>query len=281
MCAHDALISPSVCCSSFFGNSAETLAKLSETCARRGMLLQIHSNEHFSEVHDCVLRFGKRPVELLHELGVLGQHVLLHHTTLVSEPEIELLFETNTAARYNPLATVWKGNAVMPALRYAQRGIRFGVGSDTTSADAFRNLLMAEACQQEYALPVADFSCGAAWTWEDAATSIGAAATGGGTDRGSVSPGMAADFLVLDMQRPECMPSHDFEWELVRYYNRDQVAAVVIAGAPVMVSGQPVGWSTDEMVVQGMVSAEKICSQPDIERCHGPSRLYRKSPSVT
>lgn len=275
-CADDPLISPSVCCSSFIGNSPDTLSALSEACASRGILLQIHSNEHFPEVHECVLRHGVRPIELLYKHQVLGPHVLLHHTTLVAEPEIERLRETDTAASYNPLASVWKGNAVMPALRYAQCGIRFGIGSDTTSADGFRNLMMAEACQRiEHALPVADFSCGAAWTWVDAATVNGAAATGG-TDHGPLVEGNAADFIVLDMQQPECLPSHDFEWELVRYYNRDQLAAVVVAGDAVMQAGQPVGWQVDGLREQAMASASKICGQPDIVRCHGPSTGYRR-----
>lgn len=276
-CKDFPLISPSVCCSSFMGNSPETLAALSEACKSREILLQIHSNEHFPEVHECVVRFGVRPTELLHQYGVLGPHVLLHHTTLVSEPEIELIVESDTATSYNPLASIWKGNAVAPALRFAQRGVRFGIGSDTTSADAFKNLMNAEACQRiEHALPVADFSCGAAWTWVDAATTQGADATGANGDHGPLSVGMAADFLVLDMMRPECLPSHDFEWELVRYYNRDQVSAVVINGKPVMYNGQPQGWSVDELVKQALPVAKTITTVDGITRCHGSSDGYRR-----
>ena len=105
----------------FMGNTPETLEKLSALCADRGVLLQIHSNEHFPEVHECILRHSMRPTELLHQHNVLGPHVLLHHTTLVSEPEIDLIIETDTATSYNPLASIWKGNAVAPALRFAQR----------------------------------------------------------------------------------------------------------------------------------------------------------------
>lgn len=275
-CADDEMIAPSVCCSSFMGNTPETLTKLSELCADKGILLQIHSNEHFPEVHEAILRHNMRPTELLHHQGVLGPHVLLHHTTLVSEPEIELIVQTDTATSYNPLASIWKGNAVAPALRFAQRGVRFGIGSDTTSADGFKNLMAAEACQRiEHALPVADFSCGAAWTWVDAATSQGAAATGGAGDHGELVPGQAADFLVLDMMHPECMPSHDFEWELVRYYNRDQVDAVVVNGRLCMANGKPVGWDTEELRQTAMAAAAKITSAPDIQRCHGPSDQYR------
>ncbi|MFK7878165.1 amidohydrolase family protein [Roseobacter sp.] len=275
-CAAHEMIAPSVCCSSFMGNTPETLARLSALCAEKGILLQIHSNEHFPEVHEAILRHGKRPTELLHAHGVLGSHVLLHHTTLVSEPEIEMIIETDTATSYNPLASVWKGNAVAPALRFAQRGVRFGIGSDTTSADGFKNLMAAEACQRiEHALPVADFSCGAAWTWIDAATSQGAAATGGAGDHGKLAEGQAADFMVLDMMAPECLPSHDFEWELLRYYNRDQVDAMVINGRPCMSGGTPVGWETEDLRRAGMAAAVKITSAPDIVRCHGSSDLYR------
>lgn len=278
-CARHPLITPSVCCSSFIGNAPETLAALSEATAARGIILQIHSNEHFPEVHDCVLRFGKRPTELLHDEGVLGPHVLLHHTTLVSEREIELIVAADTATSYNPLASIWKGNAVAPALRFAERGVRFGVGSDTTSADAFRNLMAAEACQRiEHGLPVADFSCGAAWTWVDAATIGGAGATGGEGDHGPLQAGMAADFLILDMMRPECLPSHDFEWELVRYYNRDQVEAVVVAGEPCLLDGKPMGFDSEELMARGLPIAKRITGNPEIVRHHGPSSRYRRRP---
>lgn len=277
-CAKYPLIKPSVCCSSFMGNSPETLTRLSHACADRGILLQIHSNEHFPEVHECIVQFGMRPTELLHHHDVLGPHVLLHHTTLVSEPEIELIINSDTATSYNPLASVWKGNAVAPALRFAQRGVRFGVGSDTTSADAFKNLMAAEACQRiEHGMPVADFSCGAAHTWVDAATTQGALATGGKDNHGPLRPGMAADFLLLDMMAPECLPSHDFEWELVRYYNRDQVAAVVVEGKASMLNGAPLNWSVEELRREGLRVAESITSVEEITRCHGVSGKYRSS----
>lgn len=175
-------------------------------CAKKGILLQIHSNKHFPDVHECILRHGMRSTELLYKRGVLGQHVILHHTTLLAEPEIEMIGETDTATSYNPLASVWKGNAVAPALRMAQRGVRFGIGSDTTSADRFKNLMAAEACQRiEHALHVADFSCGAAWTWADAATTQGACATGATGDHGSLKTDMATALeIFVSKRRDRC-----------------------------------------------------------------------------
>lgn len=269
-------IYPSVCCSSFHSNSTETIAALAEFCVKHDVLFQMHSNEHFPEVHDCILKFGKRPIELFAEIGALGPSTLLHHVTLPSEREIELLRTSKTAISYNPVASQWKGNGVAPALGYAARGVRMGIGSDNTRADGFRALDAAESCQRiAHGLPVIDFSCGAAWTWVDAATRGAADACGHGAEFGSLAAGQAADFLILDMERPETVPSWDFEWELVRYYNRDQIDAVVVDGKAVMAAGRPVGWDHRAFMKEFAALAIKVGSNPEIVRVHGPSSRHR------
>lgn len=271
-------ISPSVSSTSFYGNRPETLAAISEYVRGRGLVLQIHANEHIPEVHDCLLRFGKRPIELLAAHGVLGPHVLIHHATLVTDREIELLKNSGAAVVYNPVASEWKGNAVAPALAFAARGVRFGLGSDNTRFDGFRTLDAAEHAQRlSHGLSVSDFSAGAAWTWVDAATR-GAADAAHFARVGSLETGYAADFLVLDMERPETAVSWDFEWELVRYYNRDQIALVVVDGKPVLAAGSPVGWDGREFVRRYRELGRRIGSAPGITRVHGPSTAYRPGP---
>ena len=277
-CKESPLLTPSVCCSSFHGNSPETIVALAEFCAKHGVLFQMHSNEHFPEVHDCILKFGKRPIEFFASIGALGPFLVLHHATLTTEIEIELLRTSRTAVSYNPVASQWKGNAVAPALAYAARGVRMGIGSDNTRCDGFRALDAAENCQRiGHSLRVNDFSCGAAWTWVDAATRGAADSCGQGHAFGSLVEGQAADFLVLDMERPETLPSWDFEWELVRYYNRDQIDAVVVDGKPVMIAGRPVTWDDKEFVQEYKALGVKIGTVPGIVRIHGPSTGYRPS----
>ncbi|MDR2113256.1 MAG: amidohydrolase family protein [Candidatus Accumulibacter sp.] len=273
--AHYARVTPSVSSSSFFGNRPETLAAISEHASKRGILYQLHANEHFPEVHDCILASGKRPLELLNETGVLGPHVLIHHATLATDREVALLRETGAAVAYNPVASEWKGNAVAPALAFAAHGVRFGLGSDNTRFDGFRTLDAAEHAQRlAFGLRTADFSAGAGWTWVDAITR-GSADAAGWSDVGVLEPGARADFLILDTDRPETQPSWDFEWELVRYYNRDQIVAVLVDGRPVLAAGQPVGWDGREFVRQYRELAVRVGSVPGIKRVHGASDLYR------
>ena len=276
LCDESPQIIPSICSTSFHTNSEKALTRLSQMCVDKGIKLQIHSNEHFPEIQDCVTRFGKRPIEFMADIGILGDHLLLHHATLVTDREIELLAASNTPVSYNPLASIWKGNAVAPALAFQQRGVKFGIGSDTTSADGFKNLSAAEACQRiTHCMPVDDFSAGAAWTWTSASSNGSAVAAGIDGSVGSLVSGLEADFLLVDMLRPECMPSHDFEWEFVRYYNRDQIDAVVIAGKPVLFGGRAVHWDDASFVNQNMEAAYSVASAPEIIRVHGPSSEHR------
>ena len=276
LCDESPQIIPSICSTSFHTNSEKALTRLSQMCVDKGIKLQIHSNEHFPEIQDCVTRFGKRPIEFMADIGILGDHLLLHHATLVTDREIELLAASNTPVSYNPLASIWKGNAVAPALAFQQRGVKFGIGSDTTSADGFKNLSAAEACQRiTHCMPVDDFSAGAAWTWTSASSNGSAVAAGIDGSVGSLVSGLEADFLLVDMLRPECMPSHDFEWEFVRYYNRDQIDAVVIAGKPVLFGGRAVHWDDTSFINQNMETAYSVASAPEIIRVHGPSSEHR------
>ncbi|GAA5232406.1 amidohydrolase [Verticiella sediminum] len=273
-------VHPSLCFG-FYGESLAglELAALSEIgkfCVEDKLLFQMHSNEHFPDVHDCIVRFGKRPIELWNELGILHRLTLLHHATLVSANEVALLEDTGAGVSYNPVASQWKGNAVAPALEYARRGIAMGLGTDATRMDGFRNMDAAESCQRiAHGMPVLDFSCGAGWTWVEAATRGGARASGLGSITGAIEPGLAADYLLLDTRMPELLPSCDFEWELVRFYQRDQIRAVVVGGNLVMVNGRPVGWDMDAFMEETGVAAQEMLEEARITRVHAVSSTLR------
>jgi 5-methylthioadenosine/S-adenosylhomocysteine deaminase len=231
-------ITPSIACGTVQSNSGPMIAALSGFCQKRGILFQIHANEHTLEVHASIEAYARRPIEYLYDLGALGRTTLIAHATLVTPGEIEMLHETDTAIAYNPVASMWKGNAVAPALQYITRGIRVGLGSDATRNDGFRMLDAAEAAQRiAYGMAQDDFSCGAGWRWVHAATAGGADVALLGDSVGQLAPGLKADFLLLDCSGPEVRPNWDFGWELVRFYDRADILATVVEGEAVMIRG--------------------------------------------
>jgi len=275
-CKAYARIYPSVACGTVQSNTPEMIAALARFSREHQLLFQIHANEHTGEVQSCLEAHARRPIEFLHMLGALGPTTLLAHATLVTPEEIGMLEDSDTAVAYNPVAAIWKGNNVAPALEYLERGIRVALGSDATRNDGFRMLDAAEACQRlAYGMRVDDFSCGAGWRWLHAATAGGAAAIGLGHKTGALEAGKAADFLVLDQRQPEVLPSWDLPWELVRYYDRADILATFVDGHALVLRGESTRYDMAEFMAGALPKGVAEVEAAGIQRLHASSQEHR------
>ncbi|MEV6580931.1 amidohydrolase family protein [Streptomyces sp. NPDC051582] len=253
-----------------------TLRGTAALAAEAGATVQIHVNEHLAGVERSLVRHGRRPLEHLHHIGALGPQLLAAHATLLTPRELTLLADTGTAVSYNPVASAWKGNAVAPATAMADRGVRFGLGTDGTRGDGFRLADAAEFAQRiAYGLATGDSSCGAGWTWLEHATRGGADAVGLGARTGTVAAGPAADFLLVDVTNPELALSWDLPWELVRRGNRDQITAVFVAGRMRLWRGLPTGWDGPALVRRAAELARVAVEGAPITRVHPTSTAAR------
>jgi 5-methylthioadenosine/S-adenosylhomocysteine deaminase len=265
----DAMVCPSLAISVPEAASDEMLVAVSHLCAESGIIFQSHVNEHLASVERSLVQRGRRPLELLDDLGVLGPQVLIAHATLVTPHELRMLQDTDTAVSYNPVASQWKGNAVAPALQMAELGIRFGLGTDATRSDAFRLLDAAEYAQRlAFGLATGDSSSGGGWTWLDHATHQGADAVGLGSAIGEIAVGKQADFLIVDIDVPELCPSIDLDWDLIRLGNRDQIAAVFVDGKLRLWDGWPVDWDGRALVQDLRELASRAIASAPIQRIH-------------
>lgn len=275
------LVHPSLAVSVPEAATAQTLRGTARLAAEAGAVVQIHVNEHLAAVERSLVRHGLRPLEYLNELGVLGPQLLAAHATLVTPAELTLLADTGAAVSYNPVASAWKGNAVAPATTMAERGIRFGLGTDGTRGDGFRLVEAAEFAQRlSYGLATGDSSCGAGWTWLEHAGQGGADAVGLGALTGRIAPGAAADFLLVDASGPEMRPSWDLPWELVRRGNRDQITAVFVAGRLRMFQGRPVGWDGPALVRRAAELGREVVERAGVKRVHRTSTDARARSAV-
>ncbi|MEU3957687.1 amidohydrolase family protein, partial [Streptomyces achromogenes] len=155
--AGDPLVHASLAISIPEAATERTLRGTARLAAESGAVVQIHVNEHLAGVERSLLRHGLRPLEHLHRIGALGPQLLAAHAALLTPHELTLLADTGTAVSYNPVASAWKGNAVAPATAMAERGIRFGLGTDGTRGDGFRLAEAAEFAQRlAYGLSTGD-----------------------------------------------------------------------------------------------------------------------------
>ncbi|GAA3137612.1 amidohydrolase family protein [Streptomyces echinatus] len=268
----DGLVHPSLAVSVPEAATGPTLAATARLAAAAGTVVQIHVNEHLVAVERSLVRHGMRPLEYLHHVGALGPQLLAAHATLLTPAEVTLLADSGTAVSYNPVASAWKGNAVAPATAFAERGVRFGLGTDGTRGDGFRLADAAESAQRlTYGLAGGDSSCGAGWTWLERAGAGGADAVGLGRLTGRVAVGRAADFLLVDVSGPEMRLSWDLPWELVRRGNRDQLTAVFVAGRMRLWRGWPPDWDGPALVRRAAELARRVVARAGVTRAHPTS----------
>ncbi|MET0542048.1 MAG: amidohydrolase family protein [Variovorax sp.] len=273
---HDPLVHPSLAISIPEAATDRMLHDVAKLTREAGRRFQTHVNEHLVAVERSLVARGLRPLEVLHAAGALNESALLAHCTLLTAREFGLLRDSGAAVAYNPVASAWKGNAVLDAGMLQMLGIPFGLGTDGTRADGLRLMDAAEATQRlTHGIASGDSSCGGGWTWLDHATHRGAEAAGLGHVTGRIAPGLAADFLLLDLDVPEFVPSWDLSWELVRFANRDQIEAVFVNGALRLWKGWPTDWDARALMREVASVARRDVARAPIQRVHPVADVHR------
>lgn len=274
---HDSLVHPSLAVSIPEVATDRMLTHVASLAKEAGVCFQTHANEHLVAVERSLVARGMRPIELLAATGALNSSTLLAHATLVTPREWGLVRDAGAAVAYNPVASQWKGNAVLNAVQLHAMGVPFALGTDGTRYDAFRLMDAAEATQRlTHGLATGDSSCGGGWMWVDHATHLGAQAVGLGAVTGAVAEGLAADFLLLNLDVPELLPSWDLTWELVRLADRSQVDAVVVQGALRLWQGWPVDWDARALMAEVRRLARDNLAQAPIQRIHPVADTARR-----
>ena len=223
-------------CSPF--SVTEDLMRQTAALARdRGVRLHTHLAETRDEERFTIDRFGKRPVDYAADLGWLGNDVWFAHGVFVGNDEITRMASTGTGIAHCPTSNMRLASGIAPVGAYLDAGVPVGLGVDGSASNDSGNLL-AEARQAlllnrlAVSPEIGEGPQMQARTALEMATKGGAAVLGR-DDIGALEVGRMADFLTLDLNRPE------FAGAL-----HDPVAAAVLCGPvpaySVYVAGRPV-----------------------------------------
>jgi formimidoylglutamate deiminase len=98
-----------------------------------GMVVHIHACEQRREIEECVAEYGRRPIELLADAGVLTARTTIVHATHASDGELDLLAQAGASVCLCPTTEANLGDGYLPALRLFQRGIRVCIGTDSNT----------------------------------------------------------------------------------------------------------------------------------------------------
>ena len=98
-----------------------------------GMVVHIHACEQRREIEESRAEYGRRPIELLADAGVLGPRTTIVHATHASDGELDLVAQAGASVCLCPTTEANLGDGYLPALRLFERGIRVCIGTDSNS----------------------------------------------------------------------------------------------------------------------------------------------------
>jgi cytosine/adenosine deaminase-related metal-dependent hydrolase len=177
------------------------LMRASAAFAReRGLTLHTHVAETLDEEAFCLHKFGVRPVELMQQLDWVGSDVWWAHCVHLNDDEIELMAETSTGVAHCPSSNMRLGSGIARIRDMVDAGVKVGLAVDGSASNDSSHML-AEARQ---AMLLQRVKQGASALSAEEALWLGTrggAATLGRDDIGTLTPGMAADFIGVRLDR--------------------------------------------------------------------------------
>jgi formimidoylglutamate deiminase len=109
------------------------LTEIGRYAEATGMVVHIHACEQRREIEECLAEYGRRPIELLADAGVLGPRTTIVHGTHASDGELDLLAQAGASVCLCPTTEANLGDGYLPALRLFERGIRMCIGTDSNT----------------------------------------------------------------------------------------------------------------------------------------------------
>ncbi|HKA85060.1 MAG TPA: amidohydrolase [Acidimicrobiales bacterium] len=160
--------------------------------------LHTHSSETTWEVEQSLERWGRRPIELFHQRGILGPRTVIAHCVWLDDREIELLAQTGTAVAHCPCSNMKLASGAAPLADLRAAGVVVGLGTDgekeNNNLDLLEETKVAALLQK---LTTLDPTAGDPWDVLAMATIDGARALGLAGTTGSLEPGKRADLVTV------------------------------------------------------------------------------------
>jgi 5-methylthioadenosine/S-adenosylhomocysteine deaminase len=238
--------------------SDEGIAQARDLANRHGVGINIHIAEVPGETEFVMARYGKRPMELGRELGVLTPQTIGFHCVFLSDSDIDIMLETGMNLSHTAFHTPKRGY-FPPMEKVHKKGVSVSLGSDWCSNDLWKFIRSSILFPR---VKTGDVSMLDGYDAMRLATVGGARALGMESEIGTLEVGKKADIILLDLTLPWYRPirKQNLISTIVYNANGSDVTDVFVDGAHI-VSNRSVTTVDAETIMQDCQSrADRIWS---------------------
>jgi len=235
------------------------LARIRELADELDIPIHIHLHETAAEVEQAQARRGRRPLELLDDLGLLSPRLLAVHMTQLTEAEIARIATAGVQVIHCPESNLKLASGFCPVARLLAAGVNVALGTDGAASNNDLNLFGEMRTAALLAKAVAgDAAALPAHQALRLATLNGARALGLERDIGSLEPGKWADVIAVDLGTIEAEPVYQPVSQLVYATGRQQVSDVWVAGRRLLKNRELITLEREDIVRRVRAWGHKI-----------------------
>ncbi|KPF56484.1 amidohydrolase [Novosphingobium sp. AAP1] len=243
-------------------NTAELWQAATAIARARGLRISAHMAPAAGDPEWYLANTGKRPVEWLADLGVLGDHLSLVHMVHVDEREVALLAQSGTHVVHCPEASLKGGyqattRGLFPEM--AAAGVTIAIGTD--GGDRHDLMPSARLMAGLWKDARGDTALFPAESALEMLTVNGARAMGLEGQVGTLAVGARADLVLHDTRRPEWMPLHNPVQQLVWSADGRGVHSVWVDGRRVVDAGRCTTIDEEQLLAQAQDAAQALVSR--------------------
>jgi len=237
--AHDGLIRGVLLPARIETLKPELMRRTAAAARRLGVKVRLHCLQGLKELRLLREWYGRTPLQLLDETGLLGPDLLIPHAVYLDlhsrnpDPgtgELDLLAKSGATVIHCPMTSFRYGTALESFPKYRDAGVKFALGTDSFPPDMIRNI---DTGVHMPKVMEGRTDAGSAADIYRAAT-LGGAAALGRDDLGRIAVGAKADMIIVDLTNPRVGMVEDPIRTLHMNCTGADVTTVIIDGRVVM-----------------------------------------------
>ena len=234
----------------------ELLQKVKQIARERGCKVHMHTQQGDRETAQLMMRYNKRPISWLDEIGYLDEQLIAVHLTDATDDEAALVAQRGASMILCSGSIGIIDGIVPPAKAFQDMGGYVALGSDQAPGNNNHNVFNEMKLTALFnKIRYQDPEVMPAWRVLRMATIEGAKALGLDDTIGSLSIGKQADFIGVDLRKPSLSPVYSKPMRnivpnLVYSARGDEVSLVAVDGRIIYNNGCLLGLEEDDILRQ-------------------------------
>lgn len=239
--------------------SDTSLLQLNTLAEEMDIPIHMHVHETKEEVSESMEKIGKRPLQRLHELGLLSPRLLAVHMTQLESAEIDLIARYGVNVIHCPESNLKLASGFCPVHTLQEAGVNVALGTDGAASNNDLDMIGEMHTASLLGKGVAENSLAVkAFTAMKMATINAAKALGLDDKIGSLRKGKQADITAIDLGELESQPLYDPISQIIYTANRNQVSDVWVAGKQLLQSRELLSLNENQIKLSTVKWKEKF-----------------------